>query len=359
MYTEKKLEKQTSQRNVGMDVIRCFALLCVISVHLFLNAGFYDQTVAGVEMHILMLVRNFFMICVPLFILLSGYLLNQKAVSLKYYLRIIPILSIYLLSCCVCVLYRIWINGEVLTIGGVIRQIFCYEAAPYGWYIEMYIGLFLLIPFLNILYHHIALQKHKKYLIATMLFLTAGIGLINDFFVIFPDFWESLYPVTYYFIGCYLKEYPLKLKRATRVLLFIGLFLISGSISYLYFYGQLFQWNNWQKYGSAINTIQAVLVFDFLAHRNYTHCGTKTRKLLSYISKWSLGAYLVSWIFDNFLYCWILNNYQPTFSGKMLFFVPIVLVVYVCSSVLSGILNGLYNVTIGKLLSRFIAKYQT
>ena len=28
-----------------------------------------------------------------------------------------------------------------------------------------------------------------------------------------PDWWINIYPLTYYFIGCYLKEYQIKMKK--------------------------------------------------------------------------------------------------------------------------------------------------
>ena len=36
-----------------------------------------------------------------------------------------------------------------------------YEVIPYGWYIEMYICLFLLIPFLNLIYKCLDTQRKK------------------------------------------------------------------------------------------------------------------------------------------------------------------------------------------------------
>ena len=89
---------ENKKRSVSMDIIRCFALLFVVSVHFFLNNGFYDVPVYGARMYIMTLMRSFFMICVPLFMILSGYLMCNKKLGKGYYKKIIYILGIYLFA---------------------------------------------------------------------------------------------------------------------------------------------------------------------------------------------------------------------------------------------------------------------
>ena len=40
-----------------------------------------------------------------------------------------------------------------------------FSLIPYGWYIEMYIGLFLLMPFLNITFENLHTQNNRRFLI--------------------------------------------------------------------------------------------------------------------------------------------------------------------------------------------------
>ena len=96
----------------------------------------------------------------------------------------------------------------------------------------MYIGLFLLIPFLNIIYNNLKSQKHKQILVWTLFCLTILPSMFNifnfetshwwavpsssDIFSkIVPAWWINFYPITYYFVGCYLREYGLKIKTKT------------------------------------------------------------------------------------------------------------------------------------------------
>lgn len=113
-------------------------------------------------MYIMTLMRSFFIICVPLFLTLSGYLLRRKQLEKNYYKRISKIIITYVLASLFCVIYSVVFLKQDLTVKSIILNIFAFSAAPYSWYIEMYLGLFLLIPFLNIVYNSLPSQKMQN-----------------------------------------------------------------------------------------------------------------------------------------------------------------------------------------------------
>ena len=71
------------KRDIGLDLTRIVAFVSVVSIHFFLNSGYYDAPVVGKRMYIMTLGRTFFGICVPLFMLLSGYLMTQTSHTIK------------------------------------------------------------------------------------------------------------------------------------------------------------------------------------------------------------------------------------------------------------------------------------
>lgn len=73
-----KNQKNLKERDSSLDILRIVAFLSVISVHFFLNNGFYDQLVVGKRMYVMTILRSFFMDCVPLFLTLTGFLMNKK-----------------------------------------------------------------------------------------------------------------------------------------------------------------------------------------------------------------------------------------------------------------------------------------
>ena len=140
-----------TKRNSALDITRIFAMFSVISVHFFLNNGFYSEPMLGKRMLVMTIMRTGFMVCVPLFITLTGYLMSRKTWSRGYYRGITKTLGIYVLASIACILYKILVVGSEIPFDRAFFSVLNYSGANYAWYIEMYIGLFLLSPLLNIL----------------------------------------------------------------------------------------------------------------------------------------------------------------------------------------------------------------
>lgn len=350
------------KRNPALDVVRCCALLFVISIHFFLCTDFYNQTMVGWVSCLMCILRTLFLCCVPMFMMLSGTLLIGKRLSRSYYCKLIDTLGIYLLASFCCIIANLIdsrIAGYTFSLPYEILGIFSFITAPYSWYINMYIGLFLLIPFLNILYANLGSQQEKLGLILTLLLLSALPNAINIFRFnslqwwfnpasndqyqpLLPGFWTCIYPIFYYYLGAYLSEYPLKMKQSTCVWLILGWTILFGLFQFYRSYGTVFADGPWQEWGSAYVAVGTVLIYHLLSHIDLTRCSEKTLNWLSRLSGLCLGAYLVSAIFDRWFYR-ILNNSVEKYSQKIPFFFLIVPAVYICSLVLSALIQWLYD----------------
>lgn len=351
------LEKK--QRSCNLDVIRIFAFLMVVSVHFFWNGNFYGQNINTPYMIFPILIRNLSMVCVPLFLLLSGYLLKGRTVSKGFYCKLIPTVGIYLLASLACMAYAYLNREEGFSLSKSLWGIFSFTTAPYSWYIEMYIGLFLMIPFFNIAYGKCS-ERGKKILVLTALISTALPSVLNiwrptdlswwlrpgsseEYYEIFPNQWESLYPITFYFLGAYLRDFPPKLKPLPTFFLLVGVCSIGAVFSYYRTYGYLFHSSKWTAYQSALVTSQAVLTFHFFNSLDLSRVSERWRKVLARLSSWVLGAYLCSSIFDSWLYPILLEK-QPVFLKSFIYYPIMVIVVSICSMLLSAVLNLIYDI---------------
>ncbi len=349
------MNNKTMQRDASLDVIRIVALFSVMSVHSFLHTGFYSQIVSGERMYVAVLARTMFMVCVPLFMILTGYLMNKKQISKKYYMGLEKTISIYILASLACILYKVYCEEMQYTIKKVILEILNFSAANYAWYVEMYIGLYLLIPFLNIIWHNLKTRKEKLILLMTFILLTALPGVINshnfvlngwwlnpasskEYNAIIPDWWAGIYPITYYFIGCYLNEFKLKIPKLTNIVAFILAVVLIGSFNYYRSYGVVFVKGAYQNWGSLFNVIMTVLLFNLLLNINFNQLSNGIKNFLGKISNLCFGAYLVSWIFDSAYYS-ILNAIIPEMLERLNWYIVIVPTIFVCSLILSAILN--------------------
>lgn len=352
-----------SKRNPALDLIRCLALFCVAGVHFFLYNGFYEEAVSGIAMYLLTILRMAMMICVPLFLLLSGWLCRTRELKKGYFGKIRQILVIYILASLCCGAFNALLMAvfqhELLSPREILCGILSYDTAPYGWYVEMYIGLYCLIPFLNVLYNNLKSRQEKLTLIAVFLFLTAlpdvcnihqfsGLGWwlqpssSEEYTQLLPSYWTLTYPLTYYFIGCYLSEYPITIKRSRHLALTLLSLVLSGSFAFYRSRGSGFLWGRWQEYSSLLVLIPSVLVFSWLAGLDLSGLGSKIRRILARCSDLTFGAYLVSWIFDKFFYL-LLDNIQPTPLFRFLWFPVVVPLICLCSLCLSGILQWIYS----------------
>ena len=191
-------------------------------------------------------IRMFFMICVPLFIILTGFLMCHKKLEGKYYLKIVKTLVIYILASLACLIFKAVVQGKILTPGVIFREITGFTGAPYAWYVEMYIGLFVLIPFLNLIFSGLRTKKKRLALIATCIFLT----VLPQNLKYLPNWWISLYPISYYFVGCHLREYKIKLKTPAKLLILLVAGLLGTLRTFMVCHGQHFKWSGWNDHSS-------------------------------------------------------------------------------------------------------------
>lgn len=346
--------KKIKNRNLNIDLIRAVAVLSVISVHFFMNINYYGQVFIGKRMYIYTLLRTLFMICVPLFLLLTGYLMNKKELTKKYYKGIIKVLAVYLIAAIACQIFKAFYLHYDITVKSAILSILNFDGAQYGWYIEMYIGLFMLIPFLNIMWNNIKTKKEKKWLIITLLILTVLPTLTNifdwktsGFFLnntistnydkIVPAWWVNIYPLTYYFIGAYIKEYDIKMSKKKNLILFILCILIFGTYNFLRNYKSTFDYGIYSGWNGFENIISSTLIFIFLLHLDLSKINKLVEKIIIIVSELSLGTYLISYIVDAYIYPKILG--LECIEGPIYlleYFIPIILGIFIISCILSS-----------------------
>ena len=203
MFKKRKGGYPMSKRETGIDILRCLALLFVNGVHGFLYNGFYYEAQIGFLMWGANSARWLFYCCNCLFMLITGYLKSGKPYKKGYYRSLGTILLGYFLTCAIAFPIRHFFLNDQLTLFGWVEKLVTF--GNYGWYVEMYIGLFLLSPFLNMVLDRLETAKQYGWVLFTMLFLTAlpSITPIN----LVPDYWNSLYPLTMYVIGAGIRKF--------------------------------------------------------------------------------------------------------------------------------------------------------
>jgi surface polysaccharide O-acyltransferase-like enzyme len=314
----------SSNRKTGLDLVRAFAILFVPAVHFFLNTNFYSTPLLGGNMYLQAFLRMTFLICVPLFMILTGYLQVDKTPTKKYFKKIIPILVVYLIYSLIAIVVREFYFKEHKTVLEWFAMILNFKADSYSWYINMYIGLFLLSPYLNIIYKNIETKKQKLMLIAIFLFITAVPSFFNlkvRGILYFPDFWAGIYPITYYFIGSFIREFQVKIHKVWGFAALVVVNLLEMFIEVHYSNGGVFKGMS-GYYSSLIVVVSAVLFFLVFYDVNIkTNFIAKTISLISILS---LDIYLASNVTDRIVYDYVLDHLFKTQQQILYFIIPVV-----------------------------------
>lgn len=360
-----------ANRNFNLDLIRVIAFSLIPLIHFFLYTGFYDYNVDSLRMIFCMCLRNLGLLCIPLFMLLTGYLQGNKKISIniKYYTKIfkfiVPHILVILFSIAVFHFY----HGKSYTLGSIARELTSFPG--YSWYIEMYLGLFLMIPFLNIIWSNLKTKKQELILLGTLILLSLLPSVINTYYIgesnwwlpssepsfkIIPDFWTTLYPITHYYAGAYLCKHrdEIKIKPAVSFLLFIGSFLLFSAYNICRNIGvppSIYAWVGRASFG---NFIIVILFFLFITSIKFKHVPSPVAKFTAKLSDLSLGAYLSSYIVDFTLYA-KLNYRIPTFEQR-LWYLPLMVLIVVASSFVIAFFIDLLSKPIIKLIEAGIQK---
>ena len=359
-------------RMVSPDVLRVFAVWAVISIHFLLYNGFYDQPIEGVNMIIMLVLRMIVSSCVPLFIILTGYLSLNKTLTKSHYAKGMKVIWLYLLTMIPIVIYRVSIKHNMKledAIWGILRF---NGTAPYAWYIEMYIGLYLLIPFINILYKNIPSKNWKKVLIFTCFalnslpkiinvynFTTAGwwsdTTLSTAYQRLIPQWWLFGYPLTYYLIGAYIREYGLGLGKLTKKLLFV----VTIALTTLYMLWRApegkFAWGAWIDWDSPLVMVSGTLLASMFLEHEFRRMPSWLAAVFGYLSGMSLQIFILTYIFDNEYYV-LLKQWIPNMPDRLWAYIPMVLAIFLSATGIAVVIDLVYRLfgfLYGKIKARF------
>lgn len=321
------MKKNAPAFDAGLDITRIFAFICVVSVHFFRNTGYYNKWYEQPLMYTEVILRDSLVVCVPLFIILTGYLCINKDIELtaaSYWKHVKKYFNVFLT----------WVLCSIAIFAFQLFYLHDYELSEikywpitlfgfggYAWYLDLYFGLIVIIPFLNILWKTAAAQESRKLILAAAVLISIVPSLFNSFDLVtpgaiftpslartitplFPYNWTAVYPIAYYYLGAYIRCYVdmKKLNSAVLAVLTAGVFLVLGIVSCLFDRLTILT-----DYDGAFTFIKSGLIFLLINSFRYNF-NARVSGVIHYISRLTLPAYLISYIPDSALYLDIRNK---------------------------------------------------
>ena len=340
---------QTGNREPGLDLVRVFASLSVVAVHFYLNCYYYETPLAGTKMMAMTFGRWFFMICVPLFMMLTGYLQCNRTFGAAHYLSLIPVLVVYVIVATVKVIVsNIYYGAGYYSFVSALEEIATYRIA---WYVGMYVALMLLVPFLNKLWEALD-ERMRKALIATLAVIGCLYPLVG---YVVPSYWQILYPFVYYYLGAYIRTYRPKVRKGLAVLTVLLVTLIEAAVSFYAAHGGAFNWSVLCEVDSGYSSLTVVIAATafFLLFYDVPVGSVFLRTVLAKISSVSLAVYLFTGVYDVVIYSYLKQTLTQAPDFFWLFFLTVPL------NLICSVLSGLLLQFLLTPLTRAVSKLRT
>jgi len=317
------IKTSEKSRDSGFELMRIISIIMIVALHLLGHGGILDYV--GNSNYAFWTIEAFVSVAVNCYVLLSGYFLITSNFKLKklfwlYFQVVFYTLAIYIIFVC--------INLAPFDYKKLIQVLLPISSRRY-WFISCYIGLYLLVPFLNKLI--LNLNKKQTQILILLLFL-----FFCRFNVLLPIFstlntdngYGLVWFVCLYCFSSYIRlHYNRKINKYIYLLLYIIICMLTSllhtklGIENLYYYSSV--------------TIFLSSVFLFLFFRELDLKNPVVNKAIYTLAPLSLGVYLIS---DNryirsVLYTDIINvNYFISRYNIFIVFLLFIIVVFTVSS---------------------------
>ena len=341
------------ERKLNIDLLKCIAIVFVVGVHFFLHTNYYGQSFTFKSIFLSSFIWMILMTCVPLFIMATGYLMKDKTYSEDYFIKLLPVIVIYALTAAVYTFFDMRVVNEEY-LGKLFENIFSFS--HYAWYVNLYIGLYMLIPFLNAGFNSLTSRKNQVVVLGILVLFTIvppTLSLLNNneqnFMIlphIIPDYWKGLWPITYYLLGAFLASS--KKKSSFKELVFVIFILDILSVFGL---AAISETTFGIEYTVLPVFLLSSLIFYSVIHLKVSIKNEWLKRVVLFISKNTLPIYLLSVIGDYYWYPKMVEKWGD-FTNIFLRFPLIVIFLLIQAILMTFILN-----TLLKFIKTIILKF--
>lgn len=329
--------KNMEQKNrlQGIDLLKCVAIITIPSQHFFSHhSNFRQAPFDSLSMFIQSVGMEFFLIGVPLFIAITGYLNKQTEPTWSYYRKGLKVIIPYILISIIYIFFRkLYLHESISFIQGV-KMILGFNAISYAWYVEMWIGLYLLAPFLNILSNGIKSSKTSIILIITLYVMSYLTLTTNrEGLKVLPGYWSNLSPLACFFFGSHIRKFGCDFSKKKLILFILFAIITEPTINLLLFPGQRYYF----IFGIYLLIVPAMFAF-FILYYKWETSKRWLQKTLATVSDLTLEMYLYCALCDMLLYPFFIRWYvsQNQFGLFFFFIIPLELIMTFCMAWLTS-----------------------
>lgn len=283
-----------------MEMLRILAMVMVIMLHSLAGSGaLYEQE--GFARHVYWWMEALSVCAVDVFVLISGYFLSDSSFRLRSLFRILAVTWAWSLPFS---LAAALLAGEPLGTADGLKLLFPILTKKY-WFVNAYLALYLLSPFLNRL-----LRSLRKEQFAVLLWIELGLMILRP--TVFPKTWAQdvtgglsvFFFIALYCIAAWVRRYGAEWKLTPhRCLLAYGLLSLLPVLARagLVRLGVPEETaSRYYSYDSAIVVLEALALFlTFLRARPRTG---RRAELVNAVARYSFAAYIIHYAMNGILW---------------------------------------------------------
>ncbi len=194
------------KRNTNFELLRIITMIMIIALHYNCH-GQAMYKVQGKYYYVIWLIEILCLVAVNCYVLISGYFLVNSKFNLKKLIKIVCETFFYSFFIALLLICSNKVNLGNMKFIDIIKTILPSMAGQY-WFITVYIMLYLIFPFLNIIIKNINKKQFQ-------ILLIIAIGITSIITSIFPFVTHSgvaagrviIWFIILYFIGAYIRLY--------------------------------------------------------------------------------------------------------------------------------------------------------
>jgi len=298
------------KREPGLDLLRCLGAFLVVAFHGNLYVGYQSEPQVGFGMWAANSFYHLTVGCNGIFLMISGYLHSMKPWNRRYYRGLFGVILGYVLASAVSIPVRHFFLGQEKSLEQWISAFLGFSGVYYGWYVEMYLGLMLISPVVNLAVKNMT-DRQMLFACVSLVFVTTC-PLVN--------YWSAGYPLAYYVMGAAVRRLKPRGKPWVCLALAGVLVCVFGIITLVSAGGGALADGHSQTFGGLGSMVLVLLLFLGLYQ---VSPGEKTVACLKKLGAGSYEGYLLSHLLDAWTYRLVHQWHTPEKYWLVVLFVTI------------------------------------
>ena len=344
-------------RNINIETLRILAMLMIIIGHSIGHTYLLqNMSSRNINYYLVLLLRIICNVATNIYVLMSGYFLCEKRFKLKRFTSLWFQVFFYSFGIYIFFMLMGWVP---LTLGNLTKTLLPVSGNQY-WFARVYLGLYLLTPFLNLFIKHINKKQYQALLVTSVVLFSLWRSFIPFAVTLNSEGGNSIiWFVVLYMFAAYIKIYGCPIRGSIRNLGIAGILVLFSFITNV---GITYLSNYWGLGGKGASLFTEFTSFPMLFAAIFWLCaflelpeknGRESVRIFKFIMFFSTSTFSAYLIHENMYLKHVLwEGIDIVQCADSYWITPIILVVSISIFLASTFIDKLLFIPIKRLVDR-------